>query len=49
LAGRDRLAFLDGGGEAGELRADAPDLGLDHGEHRRREFDSALGDQGLDQ
>jgi hypothetical protein len=43
------LALLDAGGEAGEILADAPELGLDHRQHRRGEFDPGLGEKGLDQ
>jgi hypothetical protein len=42
------LALGDRLGEAGEILADAPELGLDHRDHRRREFDPGLGDKGLD-
>jgi hypothetical protein len=48
LAGRD-LPFFDAGGEAGEILADTQDPGLDHRDHRGRQFDPGLGNQGLDQ
>jgi hypothetical protein len=43
------LPLFDAGGEAGEILADAQDPGLDHRDHRGRQFDPGLGDQGLDQ
>jgi hypothetical protein len=43
------LPLFDAGGEAGEILADAQDPGLDHRDHRGRQFDPGLGNQGLDQ
>jgi hypothetical protein len=48
-AARGWLALLDAGGEAGEILADAPELGLDHRHHRGGEFDPGPGEKGLDQ
>jgi hypothetical protein len=46
LAGRQGFPFFDGGGEAGEIVADAPQMGLDPCDHRGRQLHPRLGGMG---